>query len=315
MKQIQIAEFGPADVLSCVDRAPLTPSPNQVVIKVSCAALNPLDFKTRKGLGFVAEKVREKMPWTPGYDVSGIISALGSGVSGWERGQRVCGLVNFPLPGGAYSEEVAVNPESLASVPDGVTDDVAAAIPLAGLTAWQGLMEAGNLCSGQNVLILAVAGGVGHIAAQLAMKSGAHVWGTASLANESFVKDLGVRFLNYHDPEMMKGAPAMDIVFDAVGGDTGKAGLTWLREGGVMVTLPTITADAITKAAQEQNKTARGYTVHPDAKQLQNLLQYVADGQLKVEVSKHFSLADVREAHSLLESGHVRGKIVLKVDS
>jgi NADPH:quinone reductase len=314
MKQIQIAEFGAPEVLACVDREPLFPSPYQVVLRVACAGLNPVDYKTRKGLGFVAEKVREKLPWTPGYDVAGIITAKGNRVTGWEIGQRVCGMVNFPLPAGAYSQEVAVNPELLASVPEEIADEVAAAIPLAGLTAWQGLIEVGNLCSGQNVLVLAAAGGVGHLAVQLAMKAGAQVWGTASPANEAFLNNLGVRYVNYHESEALTSLPEMDLVFDTVGGATGESALAFLREGGVLVTLPTISAEAIAKAAQFQGKTALGYTVHPDAKQLQNLLQLVAEGQLRVEVSKTFDIEQTADAHRLLESGHVRGKLVLTID-
>ena len=311
MKQIQIADFGTSDVLRCIECEPLLASPHQVVVKVSCAALNPIDYKTRKGLGFVADKVRTKLPWTPGYDIAGTINGIGSEVSGWRLGQRVCGMVNFPLPAGGYSEQVAVNPELLVSIPDTVTDAVAAAAPLAGLTAWQGLFEAGHLCSGQNVLVLAAAGGVGHIAAQLAKHAGAHVWGTASANNREFIESLGVRHLDYQAPQAMATLPEMDLVFDGVGGDTGKEALACLREGGMLVTLPTITADTISSAAREQGKSAKGYTVHPEPRQLQNLLQHIASGHFRVEISRTFPIKDVAEAHKLLETGHVRGKILL----
>jgi len=313
MKQIQIDEFGTPEVFSYTEQEALIPSPHQIIVQVAYASLNPVDYKTRKGLGFVAEKVKSRLPWTPGYDVSGIIISKGDLVSGWEIGQRVCGLVNFPLPAGGYSEQVAVLPEMLSAIPEGVPDDIAAALPLAGLTAWQGLKEVGHLCSGQNILILAAAGGVGHIAVQLSMKTGAQVWGAASLANQTFLEGLGARYVNYHDGGQMSALPEMDMVFDAVGGETGEAALRYLREGGVLVTLPTITADNIVRAAQRQGKTAIGFTVHPDVKQLQQLLQYAANAQLGITISKVYGFDDIVEAHNHSESGHVRGKIVMSV--
>lgn len=313
MKQIQISEFGTPEVLNCLETDSPVPQPHQVIVRVSYAGLNPIDFKTRKGLGFVAEKVRNKLPWTPGYDISGKIISAGQQVSGWDIGQRVCGLVNFPLPAGGYSQEVAVTPEFLAPVPDNIPDDIAASVPLAGLTAWQGLFETGNLCSGQNVLVLAAAGGVGHLAIQLARHSGAHVWGTASENNHSFITRLGAQPIDYNDETALKQLPDMDFVFDGVGGETGINALLHLREGGTLVTLPTITAEQIASAAREQGKTALGYTVHPDAKKLQSLLQYIQDGQLRPEISGRFSLDEVAEAHRLLELGHVRGKLLLKL--
>jgi len=314
MKQVRMHEFGAPEVLSLVEQESLAPHPNQVVIKVACAALNPVDYKTRNGVGFVAEKVRTRLPWTPGYDLSGTIIAKGSHVLGWEVGQRVCGMVNFPLPAGAYSEEVIVSPDVIAAIPEGVSDQIAAALPLAGLTAWQGLKEVGHICSGQNVLVLAAAGGVGHIATQLAMNCGAQVWGTASPENQAFLENLGVRWVDYHRVDSMNNLPEMDLVFDAVGGSTGEMALTHLREGGVLVTLPTISAESIARAAQQQAKTALGFTVYPDPKQLQYLLQHVADKQLKIEISEVFQLENIVDAHHLLQNGHVRGKIIIQFE-
>ena len=313
MRQIQLSEFGTPEVLECLDTPSPTPQPHQVVVKVNYASLNPVDYKTRSGMGFVAEKVKKKLPWTPGYDIAGTISAKGLGVVGWELGQRVCGLVNFPLPGGSYSEQIAVNPEFLTTIPDSIDDATAAALPLAGLTAWQGLFETGNLCAGQNILILASAGGVGHIAMQLAKRVTGHVWGTASPENHDFLKKFGVYPVNYHDQKALEQLPEMDFIFDGVGGSTGLAALNYLREGGVMVTLPTVTADEIAMEAKSQGKNAVGYTVHPDTKQLQNLIQLIEEKQLEIEVSKQFPLEKVRDAHALLETGHVRGKLLLNL--
>ncbi len=311
MKQIQISEFGAPDVFHSVDVAIPEPQPLQVIIKVHAIGLNPIDYKTRRGLGFVAEKVKTKLPWVPGYDVAGVIHAKGAAVTGWELGQRVCGMVNFPLPAGGYSEYVAAMPEILASIPQNVTDEQAAALPLAGLTAWQGLYEVGNLCSGHRVLILAAAGGVGHIAAQLARHSGAQVWGTASAAHQEFLLSLGIKHLDYRNTSVMKDLHDMDFIFDAVGGETGIQALSYLATGGTQVTLPTVSAEQIVSAAESQGKHAQGYTVHPDAKQLQTLLDYVADQQLRIKIQSRFPLDQVGEAHRLLEQGRTGGKIIL----
>ncbi|WP_020407326.1 NADP-dependent oxidoreductase [Hahella ganghwensis] len=313
MKQIQITEFGAPDVLQSIEAEIPEPQSHQVVIKVDAIGINPIDYKTRRGLGFVAEKAKSRLPWTPGYDVSGEIYSKGSAVTGWEVGQRVCGMVNFPLPAGAYSEYVVAIPEILASVPDSVNSEMAAALPLAGLTAWQGLYETGNLCSGQRVAVLAAAGGVGHIAAQLARHNGAQVWGTASTSHHDFLEELGIKPVDYHNEKSLSQLKDMDLVFDAVGGETGLQALDFLATGGTLVTLPTITAEQIVQAAKEQGKHARGYTVHPDAKQLQTLLDYVADKQLIINIQKRYPLADAAQAHAQLEKGHTRGKIILTV--
>ncbi|OZG74604.1 NADPH:quinone reductase [Hahella sp. CCB-MM4] len=313
MKQIQIAEFGAPDVLQCVEVEIPEPQAHQVVIKVNAMGINPIDYKTRRGLGFVAEKAKSRLPWVPGYDVAGVVYAKGAAVTGWEEGQRVCGMVNFPLPAGGYSEYVVAMPEMLAAIPDSVSDTDAAALPLAGLTAWQGLYETGNLCSGQRVAILAAAGGVGHIAAQLARHSGAQVWGTASVSHHDFLEEMGIKPVDYHDEKSLEKLKDMDFVFDAVGGETGIQALDFLATGGTLVTLPTITAEQIMQAAKERGKHARGYTVHPDAKQLQTLLEYIADKQLQINIQKRFPLEEAAQAHALLEKGHTRGKIILAV--
>ena len=311
MKQVQIAEFGAPDVFRCINADIPEPQPHQVVIKVQAIGLNPIDYKTRRGLGFVAEKVKTKLPWVPGYDVAGVIHAKGAAVTGWELGQRVCGMVNFPLPAGGYSEYVVAMPEILASIPQNVTDEQAAALPLAGLTAWQGLFEVGNLCSGHRVVILAAAGGVGHIAAQLARHSGAQVWGTASAAHRDFLVSLGITPVDYHNAGAMKELHDMDFIFDGVGGETGLQALSFLSPSGTQVTLPTITAEQIITTAESQGKHAKGYTVHPDAKQLQTLLDYIADQQLRIKIEARFPLEQVSDAHRLLEKGRTEGKIIL----
>ena len=311
MKAVQYAQFGQPEVLQWVDVPAPRCDAHEVRLRVHAAGVNPIDYKTRQGKGFVAERLTKRLPWIPGYDVAGEVIEVGDKVQTWQVGDRVCGLVNFPLPGGCYAEEVCVPADELVRIPEGLSDEVAAALPLAGLTAWQGLFEIGHLMSGQNVLVLAAAGGVGHLAAQLARIKGCKVWGTASPANHDALSGLGITPVDYHDQEAMEALPEMDFVFDGVGGQAGEAALERLAEGAELVTLPTLTAEAIEKAARAQGKVARGYMVHPDRGQLQSLLEQVQGGQLKVWVQQVFPASGVIDAHRLIEGGHVRGKLVL----
>lgn len=311
MKQIQIAEFGSPEVLTLEETAAPEPNANQLLVDVHYAAINPIDYKTRKGLGFLAEKVKKRLPWSPGYDFAGTVVQVGDQVQEWEPGHRICGMANFPLPAGAYAEQLVVNSDSLVRIPDSIDDKTAAALPLAGLTAWQGLFEVGNLCSGQNILVLAAAGGVGHFAAQLAKGCGAHVWGTASEKHHLFLRKLNIEPVDYHQPEAFQSLPAMDFVFDGVGGDTGTAALNYLKDNGMLVTVPTISAETIIRTAKQQHKNAKGFTVHPESNQLQMLLQKVEDKVLKVMVSAIYPLEAATEAHRQIEAGHTQGKILL----
>ncbi|ABC27234.1 NADPH:quinone reductase and related Zn-dependent oxidoreductase [Hahella chejuensis KCTC 2396] len=314
MKIVQISEFGDPSTLRLTEAKIPTPTPNQALIKVRACGVNPIDFKTRRGLGFVAEKVKTRMPWTPGYDIAGeIVEVNGAGLS-FGPGDRVCGLVNFPLPAGGYSEYIALPTDNLVKIPAELSYVQAAALPLAGLTAWQGLFEVGALCAGQKVVILAAAGGVGHLAAQLAKSKSAYVWGTASKSHHDFLSSMGITPVDYHNPHELEKLRNMDFIFDAVGGETGLAALDFLSPKGALVTLPTISAPYICDAAKVQGKQASGYTVHPDPRRLQTLLTSAAKEKLHVEVQATFPLEQAAEAHRLLEGGHVRGKVVLTMN-
>ena len=227
-------------------------------------------------------------------------------------GDRVMGMVGFPAGGGGYAQYALAAADELAIVPEELDLVSAGALPLAALTAWQALFEMAKLESGQKILIHAGAGGVGHFAVQFALERGAHVIATASAGNRDFLAELGVHeVIDYRNTDIAEECYGLDVVLDLVGGDTGKRSLHTLGEHGVLVTIPTVTADEIISAAEEMGLRAHGMTVRPDVFHLDEIAELIEDGDVKVHIEKAFALDDVAQAHELLEGGHVRGKLVL----
>lgn len=312
MKKVVYRQFGERDVLQVVSSDMPSPQEGEVLIRVHGAGLNPIDWKTRKGFGFVAQQIESSLPWTPGYDVAGEVVAIGDGVTTLAPRDRVMGMIGFPLDGGGYSEYALARADELAIVPEELDLVTAGALPLAALTAWQALFEVAKLEPGQKILVHAGAGGVGHLAVQFALARGAHVIATASAGNRDFLAELGVHeVIDYHTTDIADECYGLDVVLDLVGGDTGKRSLRTLGENGMLVTVPTITADEIISAAEELGLKAHGMTVRPDVFHLDEIAELIEDGDVKVHIEKTFSLDQVAQAHELLEGGHVRGKLVL----
>lgn len=310
MTQLQITCFGGVEVLQLAHPALPAPAVDEVLLDVIYAAVNPVDAKTRAGLGWAAAQHKDHLPWTPGFDVCGLVQAVGSDITDFAVGQRVCGMV---FRGGAYASHLLALACDLLPVPDALSSEQAAALPLAGLTAWQGLFEHGQLQAGETVLISAAAGGVGHIAVQLAKQAGAKVIASASVSNHTFLLELGAdEVVDYHDSAAMAAFHGqVDLVFDLVGFDSGLAALAFLKAGGRQVTVPTVTAPQIKEAAVTQGKTALGMMVHPNRVALDSLLEKCAAGDLQVHVSKTYPLSEGAHAHSAIESGRTRGKLLL----
>jgi len=312
MRHVTYDRFGDADVLQLTDTLVPGPDAGQVLVRVHGAGLNPIDWKTRKGLGFAARQIENVLPWTPGYDVAGEVVAVGDGVTTLAPGDRVMGMIGFPAAGGGYAEYALAGADELAIVPEDLDLVTAGALPLAALTAWQALFEVAKLESGQKVLVHAGAGGVGHYAVQFALARGAHVIATASAGNRDFLAELGVHeVIDYHTSDVAEECYGLDVVLDLVGGDTGKRSLHCLGEKGVLVTVPTITADEIISAAEAMGLRAHGITVRPDVFHLEEIAELVEDGDVRIHIEQAFPLAQAADAHRLLEAGHVRGKLVL----
>ncbi|SFM01788.1 NADPH2:quinone reductase [Marinobacter zhejiangensis] len=312
MRRIVYDRFGDADQLRLEPAAVPQPGDGQVCIRVAGAGLNPIDWKTRKGLGFAAQQIETKLPWTPGYDLSGEVVSVATDVRTLAPGDRVMGMVGFPADGGAYAEYALARADELAIVPEELDLVSAGAVPLAALTAWQALFEVAKLEPEQKVLIHAGAGGVGHFAIQFALVRGAHVIATASASNKDFLDGLGVHeVIDYTTTDFVDECYGLDVVLDLLGGNVGKRSLHTLSEHGVLVTIPTVTADEIISAAEAMSLRAHGMTVRPEVFHLEEIAELIEDGDVRVHIDRVFTLAQAADAHRLLEQGHVRGKLVL----
>ena len=312
MRRVAYDRFGEADVLRVEPADIAEPGADEVRVRVAGAGLNPIDWKTRKGLGFAARQIENDLPWTPGYDVAGEVVAVGDAVTTLAPGDRVMGMIGFPAGGGGYAEYVIVPAVDLAMVPEELDLVSAGALPLAALTAWQALFEVAGLEAGQKVLVHAGAGGVGHFALQFALERGAHVIATASDSNRDFLAGLGVHeVIDYHTTRVEDECYGLDVVLDLIGGEVGKRSLQTLSEHGVLVTIPTVTADEIITQAESMGLRAHGMTVRPDVFHLEEIAELIQDGDVRIHIDKTFSLDQVQQAHLTLEGGHVRGKLVL----
>ena len=309
-KQIVITQFGEPDVLA-VQSAPVPqPKPGEVLVKVAFSGVNPIDVKTRAGLGWAAEKNKEKLPWVPGYDVSGQIVEVTEGCRKLKVGDNVVGLVGFPLRAGGYSQYISLAESELNLVPDSVTLEAAAALPLAGQTAVQALDKA-KVVEGDRVLILAGAGGVGHLAVQIAVAAKAEVYTTCSEANLDYMATLGAHAINYDFASVSERVEGVDVLIDLVGGDTALDALKCLNDNARVVSVPTNSAKLICEKASMLGFTAAGMLVEPNPEQLDTMLYMVGVGLLKTEIQKVFPMTDAVKAHQQVETGHTRGKVLL----
>ncbi|MCF7488165.1 NADP-dependent oxidoreductase [Vibrio splendidus] len=311
-KQIAITQFGGVENLSIQTRAIPEPKAGEVVVKVSFSGINPIDVKTRAGLGWAAAQNKDNLPWVPGYDISGQIVTLGEQAERFTVGDNVAGFIGFPLQGGGYSQYVCVPEAALSMVPDSVTLEAAAALPLASQTAAQALNKA-EVKEGDRVLILAGAGGVGHLAVQIAVAAKAEVYTTCSEANLDYLATLGAHAINYKFAPASERVSDVDVLIDLVGGDTALDALKCLKDDARVVTVPTLSAELICEKATLLGFTASGMLVEPNPEQMDTMLYMVSVGLLKTEIQGIYQLDEAQSAHLQVETGHTRGKVLLKM--
>ncbi len=308
MKAVAIDEFGGLEVLKSRVLPVPQPSHEEVLVRVAAAGINPVDWKTRSGAG-MAERIKA-LPFVLGWDIAGTVEQQGRRVTMFEPGDRVMGMVNFPAAGGGYAEFVVAPDTHLVKVPDSLSLRDAAAVPLAALTAWQALFDTARIGAGDRVLIHAAAGGVGHFAVQLAKQKGAYVIGTASARNHEFARSLGCdEVYSYGGDEPWTRIDDVKTVIDTVGGETRAQSLKVLARGGLLVTLQT----GDSKAGLNSPTRVKQILVKPNQHQLEQIAAMLCDGSLRVQAMAVNGLRNVTEAHSLSESRHVRGKIVVTV--
>lgn len=312
MRAVQVTEFGGPEVLRVADVEAPSPIPTELLVEVHAAGVNPVDWKTRNGRG--AAGASGPPPFTLGWDVAGVVKEVGRGVTLFAPGDRVFGMPWFPRAAGAYAEFVTAPSRQFARMPDGLSFDEAAALPLAALTAWQALVDTANVGDADTVLINGASGGVGHIAVQIAKARGAKVIATARAVNHEFLRQLGAdECVGREQVEVQDAASGVDVVLDLVGPDATRAELETLREGGLLVAIPGGPSEEAVAEAGKRGIRVTSILVEPDGHGLGEIAALVEDGRLRVDVAQKFPLEDAAKAHELLEQGGVRGKIVLTV--
>ena len=310
MQAVTIHEFGDRDVLRLEAVPRPTPGPDEVLIRVHGSGINPIDYMTRSGLGVNRRWQDVPFPVILGWDVSGVVEQSNSGA--FNPGDEVYTFTHFPNPAGAYAEYIAAPAAEVAAKPASVYHLTASGVPLAALTAWQALFEAGDLQAGQTILIHAVAGGVGHFAVQFAKWKGANVIGTASARNEGFARELGVdMFVDYTACEFDEVVKDMDAVFHTIPAELREKSWRTLKSDGVLMTITGPMPEGEVEA--QGGKRGSFVGVRPHAEQLTQIAGLIDDGTIKVEIDSVLPLAEVARAHELVESRHARGKVVLSV--
>lgn len=308
MKAVRMHRYGGPEVLVYEDVPRPQAGQGEVLVRVHAAAINPVDWKIREGYG--KDRIGHKLPLIPGWDVSGVVEDVGPGVTRLKAGDEVYSRPDVSRDG-AYAEYIVIDEPLVALKPKSIDHVHAAGIPLAGMTAWQSLLETAQLAAGQTVLIHAASGGVGSFAVQLAKWKGAHVIGTASAANHDFLRDLGVdEVIDYKTTRFEDVVHDADVVLDTIGGDTQKRSWQVLKKGGMLVSL-------LEPPSQEEAKAHGVRQAHvfmqPRLERLQEIARVVDDGKLKCFVDTVLPLSEARRAQELSQTGHARGKIVLKV--
>lgn len=308
MRAIAISQYGGPEVLAEMQLPSPKVGPDTVLVRVKAAGVNPVDWKIREG--YLDKAFPSHFPLVPGWDVAGVIEAAGPAVTGFAVGDEVIGYARRDeIQHGTYAELVPAPERALAPKPASASWAEAGALPLAGLTAYQAL-RAVRVGAGDTVLVNAAAGGVGHLAVQLARLLGAErVIGTASERNHEFVRSLGAEPVTYGDGlvERVRAlAPdGVDAALDFVGGDA-------LEASADLVTAPERLV-SILDAVTVKRLGGVYVFVKPSTADLTGLSRFVDEGRLKVVVERTFPLAEAADAQRLVQGGHVRGKVVLTV--
>lgn len=307
IQAIRIHNYGESDVLTLEAIAQPEPQPNEVLIRVQAAGVNPLDWKIRAG--YMKEIFPMPLPFTPGMDVAGIVEAIGADVKALQVGQEVYGELRM----GAYAQFATAPQEAIAPKPKTLDFVEAASVPMVAMTAYQGLFDHADLKPGQTVLIHAASGGVGMFAVQFAKWKGAHVIGTASAANAEFVRSLGAdQVIDYNTTPFEQVVENVDVVLDTLGGDTQARSYSVVKPGGIMVST---SAPPDAQKAEERGIRAEMMNMKPSASLLEEIASLLDSGQVKTLVAQTFSLSEARQAQELSQGGHVRGKIVLQINA
>ena len=309
MRAISQNVLGGPEVLEEVRLERPAPGPNQVLVRVRAAGVNPTDWKHRATGGFLGDP-----PFVLGWDVSGVVEATGIGVAAFRPGDEVFGMLPYPYGHGSHAEYVIAPVRALTHKPSVIDHTQAGALPLVSLTAWQALVEHAELRPGQRVLIHAAAGGVGHAAVQIAKARGAYVIGTASAGKHGFLREIGAdEVIDYRETDFAEAVKDVDVVLDTLGGETAVRSLRVLRPGGVVVSIIPVGSDEFPQEAERLGVRAVRMLVDADRADLRSLVELIEQGRLRATIERTFPLSAAAEAHALGEKGRTTGKLVLTV--
>lgn len=310
MKAIVIEQYGGKEQLKEMEIQKPIPGVKQVIVKLYATSINPIDWKLREG--YLKEMMPFDFPIILGWDAAGVVDEVGEHVIDFNVGDRV-----FARPettnSGTYAEYTKVDAHLLAKIPENISFEEAACVPLAGLTAWQCLFDFGNIQKGDKVLIHAGAGGVGTFAVQLAKDAGAYVATTAGTHNIEFLKSLGAdEVIDYKKQDFEKILRDFDFVLDSLGGENQEKSFTVLKEGGK---LASIVSDPNQDKASQKNIKSGNVWLVPNGKQLEKIAVLLEQNKIKVIIGNKFPLSEegIKEAHALSESHHAKGKIVIEI--
>lgn len=308
MKAVRIHAYGDASALRYEDAPMPDIAPNDVLIRVVAASVNPVDWKVREG--YLKQMLPHQFPLTLGWDVSGVVEAAGKDVSRFKVGDAVFSRPDIKR-NGTYAEYVAIREDEIAHKPQTISHVEAATLPLAGIAAWEAIITTAQVAAGQRVLIHAASGGVGSIAVQLTKLRGAYVIATASEKNRALVKSLGAdEVIDYRTQKFEAVVREVDTVFDTIGGQVQEASWSVLKRGGILV--------SITGTPSEEKAMAFGVRsaflfIGPNVPILVQLAELVDNGKLRQLVGAEFAIKDIAKAHALSQSGHAVGKIALYI--
>ncbi|MEU8922682.1 NADP-dependent oxidoreductase [Kitasatospora sp. NPDC048545] len=308
MRAVVQREVGGPEVLEVaeVERPELLSG--EVLVRVKAAGVNPADVAVRAGLF----PLLGEPPFTVGWDLSGVVEEAAPGAR-YRVGEEVYGMPFFPRAANAYAEYVAAPSRQLARKPTSIGHEQAAALPLAALTAWQGLVDAANIGEGQRVLVHRAAGGVGHFAVQIAKARGAYVIALASEPKHGFLKEIGAdEVIDYRTTDYTEAVRDVDVVFDSSSENT--RALEVLKPGGVLVSIMEHRDRELAAAVEAAGRRFAGISVEPDYAALEAIAALVDEGRIRPHVAQAFPLAEAGRAHELVASGTVQGKVVLTVD-
>jgi NADPH:quinone reductase-like Zn-dependent oxidoreductase len=310
MRAVSQRVYGGPEVLEVIDVDLPNPGPGEVLVRIHAAGVNPADWKIRSG----AVRRFGDPPFTLGLDLSGVVEAVGEGTTRFRPGDEVYGFA-FP-PHGSYAEYAVAKAETLAAKPSSIDHVSAAALPVTALTAWQPLAGVAAVHPGQRVLIHAAAGGIGHLAVQIAKARGAYVLGTAQAAKHAFLRELGTdELIDYTTTDFATAARDIDVVLDPISGDYGPRSLDTLVAGGTLIDVRGTGPDrtAVVEEARARGLRFVDFRFTPSGADLERVTELVDQGSLQVAVDQVLPLEDAAKAHELSETGRAKGKIVLTV--